>query len=64
MSYKIIISRYNESIEWTYKMNRENLVIYNKGADIIDGAFPRENVGREADTFFHYIIEHYDRSIL
>jgi hypothetical protein len=52
MSYKIIISRYNESIEWTYKMNHENLVIYNKGADIIDGAFPRENVGREADTFF------------
>jgi len=40
-------------------MNRENLVIYNKGANIIDGAISRENVGREADTFFHYIIGHY-----
>jgi hypothetical protein len=60
MSYKIVISRYNESLEWTRKMKRDNLIIYNKGEDIIENTIKRKNVGREGETFLHHIIANYN----
>jgi hypothetical protein len=59
MSYQIVISRYNESLEWTQYMNSEHIVVYNKGPDHIPNAIPLKNVGREGNTFLHHIIEHY-----
>lgn len=56
---KIVVSRYNEGIEWTTEF-REHIVLYNKGSDYIDGAFVLPNVGREGHTYFHYICENYD----
>ena len=66
MSYKIIIARYNESLDWTRKLIKENLIIYNKGSPLDPIEFPpsimetRQNLGRESESFFHYIINHYD----
>ena len=60
MSYKIIVSRYNENIEW---LNNEmqNCIIYNKGNKLnIDNEIIIENVGRESETYLHYIITNYD----
>ena len=56
---KIVVSRYNEDIEWT-KPFGEHVVLYNKGDDFIEGAIVLPNVGREGHTYFHYICENYD----
>lgn len=56
---KIVVSRYNEDIEWT-KPFGDHIVLYNKGEDMIDGAIVLPNVGREGHTYFHYICENYD----
>jgi hypothetical protein len=60
MSYKIIVARYNENIEW---LNSEisNCIIYNKGNKLgIENEIFLENVGRESETYLHYIIDNYD----
>jgi hypothetical protein len=59
MSYKIIVSRYNENIDW---LNSEmsNCIIYNKGDKLdINNEIFLENVGRESETYLHYIITNY-----
>ena len=60
MSYKIIVARYNENIEW---LNSEmsNCIIYNKGDKLnIYNEIPLENVGRESETYLHYILTNYN----
>jgi hypothetical protein len=60
MSYKIIVARYNEDIKW---LNTEinNCIIYNKGEKLnIDNEIMLENVGRESETYLHYIITNYN----
>lgn len=60
MSYKIIVARYNENIEWLNN-EMENCIIYNKGNKLnIKNEKHLENVGRESDTYLHYIITNYD----
>jgi hypothetical protein len=61
MSYKIIVARYNEDIQW---LNDEmhNCIIYNKGEPLnIPNEILIENVGRESETYLHYIIDNYDK---
>jgi hypothetical protein len=60
MSYKIVVARYNENIEW---LNSEmsNCIIYNKGNKLnIYNEILLENLGRESETYLHYIITNYD----
>ena len=60
MSYKIIVSRYNENINW---LNSEikNCIIYNKGNKLnIENEICLKNVGRESETYLHYIITNYN----
>ena len=60
MSYKIIVARYNENIEW---LNSEmsNCIIYNKGDKLnIENEICLKNVGRESETYLNYIITNYD----
>jgi hypothetical protein len=60
MSYKIIVARYNENIEWL-SSEHENCIIYNKGTKLnLDNEIMLENVGRESDTYLNYIISNYD----
>ena len=60
MSYKIIVARYNENIDW-FDSEMENCIIYNKGNKLnIEGEILLENVGRESETYLHYIISNYD----
>lgn len=60
MSYKIIVARYNENIEWL-KNEMENVVVFNKGEPLcIDNEIIVENKGRESETYIRYIIDHYD----
>jgi len=59
-SYKIIVSRYNENIEWTKHF--QNVIIYNKGQPLENGynEFFLNNVGREGHTYYNYICDNYD----
>uniref|UniRef100_A0A6C0DUY2 Uncharacterized protein n=1 Tax=viral metagenome TaxID=1070528 RepID=A0A6C0DUY2_9ZZZZ len=61
MSYKIIVARYNESIEWL-NSEMENCIIYNKGEPLKNNnnEIILENNGRESETFLHYIITNYE----
>jgi hypothetical protein len=59
MSYKIIVARYNENINWL-SSEMSNCIIYNKGDKLdIENEIFLENVGRESDTYLHYIITNY-----
>lgn len=58
----IVISRYNEDIEWIDQINAEkfNFIIYNKGEDNLKySSIKLENIGRESHTFLTYILENY-----
>ena len=60
MSYKIVVARYNENIEWL-KDEITNCIIYNKGDKLhIENEVMLKNVGRESETYLHYIITNYD----
>ena len=60
MSYKIVVARYNENIEWLND-EMENCIIYNKGNELnIKNEIILKNVGRESETYLHYIITNYD----
>ena len=59
MSYKIVVARYNENIEWL-KSDMSNCIIYNKGDKLnICNEILLKNVGRESETYLHYIITNY-----
>lgn len=59
MSYKIVVARYNEDIDWL-KDEIHNCVIYNKGHALnIENEIMLENLGRESDTYLNYIIDNY-----
>jgi hypothetical protein len=59
MSYKIIVARYNENIEWL-KSEMSNCIVYNKGNKLqMENEIILENLGRESETYLHYIITNY-----
>ena len=59
MSYKIVVARYNENVEWLQnEMN--HCIIYNKGSPLhLNNEIMLENKGRESETYLHYIITNY-----
>lgn len=64
----IIISRYNEDLNWTkeYPFNKFKYIVYNKGPnenfhkEFVDKIITLDNVGRCDHTYLHHIIENYD----
>ena len=63
MDTSIIISRYNEDLNWLDKYRDLNLIIYNKGLNNIRNKFKNivelPNVGRESHTWLFHIIQNY-----
>ena len=59
MTTKVVISKYNEDVEWI-KSIKYDTIIYDKSNNPIEGSIPRPNIGREAETLLHYIIGHYN----
>jgi hypothetical protein len=60
MSYKIIVARYNEPIEWLNSEIKQCL-FYNKGEKLnIENEILLNNLGRESETYLNYIITNYD----
>jgi ATP synthase F1 delta subunit len=60
---KIVIARYHEDISWVLPY-KEHVIIYNKGHELNE-PFPPQiflpNVGRETHTYYHHIVENYNR---
>ena len=54
-----VVARYNEDVSWTKDL--QNVVLYDKSDRPVPGSVPLKNVGREADTYLRYIVEHYHR---
>jgi hypothetical protein len=59
MDFVVVVSRYNENIDWCRFINSNNLVIYDKSNSPLPGSIPRKNIGRESDTFVQYILDNY-----
>ena len=64
MTTMLVVARYNEDVQWTREFDRK--IIYNKGdrntipEDLQHCVIDLPNVGREAHTILHHIIENYD----
>ena len=60
MSFKIIVARYNEDVEWTKQF--QNVIIYNKGEELNNNynEIFLNNVGREGHTYYKYICDNYE----
>lgn len=62
MNYKgdLIISRYKEDVSWLKQVPYYRRFLYNKG-NHLEGSIVLPNVGREIHTYFHHIIQNYDK---
>ena len=64
MKKRLIISRYDENIEWLNNFKEYKITIYNKGneSDLkgFNNVINLKNVGRESHTFIYHIINNYD----
>jgi hypothetical protein len=55
---QLVVSRYGENVSWTHNLDAVPVVVYDKGDAQAPGALP--NVGREAHTYLHHIVTHYE----
>ena len=55
---ELVIARYSENLNWVQPY-QDFATIYNKGEDI-EGTIPLKNIGREAHTYLHHIVNNYD----
>ena len=61
MAYTLVISKYNENIEWLKKMHPCNRIfLYDKSDAPVNGSIPLKNIGRESSTYIHHILTHYN----
>jgi hypothetical protein len=58
MNYALVVSKYNENVDWLRAFEPANVMLYDKSANPI--GIPRPNVGRESETYLYYILTHYD----
>jgi hypothetical protein len=55
----IVISRYNRNVDWIYKIDNVNILIYDKEKPENELNIP-VNKGNEASVYLKYIIDNYD----
>jgi hypothetical protein len=68
INQEIVISRYNEKLDWINEepFNRHPIIIYNKGVNNdfenknVKQVIEIENIGRESHTYLYHIIHNYD----
>ena len=55
----LVVSRFNEEIDWTKQIENWNVIIYNKGEKLDVNSVALPNVGREAETYLNFIVNNY-----
>ncbi len=66
---ELVVARYHEDLQWVRRVpKRFRVTVYNKGRDepalwrrMNQDVSPLPNVGREAHTYLHHIVERYDQ---
>jgi len=56
---QLVIARYRENVQWRYQFHGLSTTVYDKGDARAENPLP--NIGREAHTYLHHIVTHYDR---
>ena len=67
-SIDVVISRYNENLDWLKEINEDkfNIIVYNKGINDNFIKLPNmtiinlDNVGRESHTYLYHVINNYN----
>ena len=60
---ELVVARYTEDLSWLRKRPATlTVTVYDKGTDASgsDGAIQLPNIGREAHTYLHHIVDRYD----
>lgn len=57
---EIVVAHYQEDLAWLTRFSSLKCVVYTKGRTTPPKAIRLPNVGREAHTYLHHIIENYD----
>ena len=64
MKRSLIISRYNEDLNWLHEITDFDKIIYNKGEELLDNKFEKvislPNVGRESHTWLFHIVNNFN----
>jgi nucleoside-diphosphate-sugar epimerase len=60
VSYKLVVAKYNENVEWINYMDKDHVIIYDKSDNPIENSISRKNIGREVESFLYYILQNYD----
>jgi hypothetical protein len=68
MTRELVVARFNENLHWLHEVKGWGLKVINKGEPLDPHHLPSgaeltslPNQGREAGTYLHHIVEHYDR---
>ncbi len=57
---ELVVARYREDLRWLKRVPHSlRITVYDKSGEASDG-LPLPNVGREAHTYLHHIVERYD----
>jgi hypothetical protein len=59
-SYKLVVAKYNENVDWIKHVDNTNVIIYDKSDTPIENSIPLKNIGREGETFLYHILQNYD----
>lgn len=62
MNRHLVVSRYNENVDWIKEVDSSTKVfLYNKGTPPKAEHIQLPNVGRESHTYLYHIIKHYEK---
>ncbi len=57
---ELVVARHSEALNWLRRVpSAYRVTVYDKGGDH-EGAIPLDNVGYEAHTYLHHIVDRYD----
>ena len=57
----LVVAHYQEALNWLKRVPRSiHIHVYHKGSDNLPEGIVLPNIGREAHTYLHHIVSHYD----
>lgn len=59
MKVDLIVSRYNENIDWLKNISVDRVYLYNKGETCHTNEIKLPNIGREAHTYVYHLLNNY-----
>lgn len=60
-AFELVVARYTESLNWLRRVPRAfRVTVYDKSDAPEENALPLPNIGREAHTYLHHIVQRYD----